>query len=87
MTDQVSTTLVLAATTARSRSERIVIEAAQWSGEQIRLAGAEASRLVLAQMETPVAHSRSAARTATIAAWISGSAAICAVLAIVWLVR
>jgi hypothetical protein len=41
LSDQVAAALVLADTTAKARSERLITEAARWSADQIRGAGAE----------------------------------------------
>jgi hypothetical protein len=41
LSDQVAAALVLADTTAKARSERLITEAAKWSAEQIRGVGAE----------------------------------------------
>ena len=77
LSDQVSAALVLADTTARARSERLITAAAKWSGEQIREAGAE----IVRQMEVQLAQSQEAARVATMAAWVATSLAVgCAVL-------
>jgi hypothetical protein len=77
LSDQVSAALVLADTTARARSERLITEAAKWSSEQIREAGVG----IVRQMEAQLAHSQQAARVATIAAWVTTSAAVgCTVL-------
>jgi hypothetical protein len=41
LSEQVTAALMLADTTAKARSERLITEAAKWSAEQIRGAGAE----------------------------------------------
>jgi hypothetical protein len=52
LSDQVAAALVLADTTAKARSERLITEAAKWSAEQIRGAGAE----VLEQIDATLQH-------------------------------
>ena len=84
MADQVSAALVLADTTARARSDRIVTEAARWSGEQIRTAAVDAAQIIVAQTRDQIDQAKAAARTATIAAWVAGGfTVICAVLVFV----
>jgi hypothetical protein len=83
ITDQVSAVLVLADTTARSRAERIVTEAARWSAEQIRTAAADAAQIVVAQTQDRIDQTKVSARMATLAACASGIfAAVCSVLII-----
>ena len=85
--EQIATTTVLSENNARARGEKIVTEAARWGSEQIRMAGIDAAKIVAAQLDDAIARSQRAARTATIAAWISSaSAAACVAITIVlWL--
>jgi hypothetical protein len=52
LSDQVAAALVLADTTAKARSERLITEAAKWSADQIRGAGAE----IVEQVEATLLH-------------------------------
>ncbi len=72
LSGNVSAALVLADTTARARSERLITAAANWSCEQIRGAGAG----IVRQMEAQLAQSQQAARVATIAAWVATGLAV-----------
>jgi hypothetical protein len=64
LSDQVAAALVLADTTAKARSERLITEAAKWSAEHIRDAGAE----VIEQMDLRFAQSQQSAKASKIAA-------------------
>jgi glycine/D-amino acid oxidase-like deaminating enzyme len=80
--EQIATTTVLTENSARARSETIVNEAGRWAGEQIRTAGADAGKLAADVVREFLDRTERAERRATIAAWISSSAAVAAVAAI-----
>ena len=73
--DQMATAAILAENAARARSERIVTETAKWSSEQIRLAGADAAKIVVERLEGLVEQAERARRRASIAAWTSAACA------------
>ena len=84
LSDQVSAALALADTTAKARSERLITEAAKWSAEQIRGAGAE----VVAETQKELADANRQLGRAIAAVWIAASATACAAIgavAVLWL--
>lgn len=52
--DQIATTTVLSENNARARSEKIVTEGAKWAAEQIRMAGTDAAKTVVAQLQESI---------------------------------
>jgi hypothetical protein len=84
---EIDKTIVLAENAARARSETIVTEAARWSSEQIRTAGAEAAKLILQQAEDQVERVQSAAQTVRWGVWIAcgaSAASLCAMLVVLF---
>jgi hypothetical protein len=84
LSDQVSAALVLADTTAKARSERLITEAAKWSSEQIRGAGATAA----AEAQKELADAKRQLERAAKAFWIAAAASVCAgigTVAVLWL--
>jgi hypothetical protein len=69
LSDQVAAALVLADTTAKARSERLITEAAKWSVEQIRGAGAEVVEQIHASLPRRGAH----LNRAGIAIWVGAA--------------
>jgi hypothetical protein len=63
LSDHVAAALVLAETTAKARSERLITESARWSADQIRGAGAE----LVEQIEATLLHERTQSNRAGIA--------------------
>jgi len=80
--EQIATTTVLTENSARARCETVVTEAGRWAGEQIRTAGADAGKLAADVVREFLDRTEQAARRATIAAWISSSAALATAVAI-----
>jgi len=80
--EQIATTTVLAENSARGRCETIVTEAGRWAGEQIRLAGADSGKAAADVVREFLDRTEQAARQATIAAWVSSSAAVAAFAAL-----
>jgi len=74
--EDIATTTVLTENSARARCEQIVTEAGRWAGEQIRMAGADSGKLAADVVREFLDRTEAAARTATIAAWVSSSAAV-----------
>ena len=75
LSNQVSVALVLAENAARSRGEAIVTQAARWSSEHIKQAGADAATRICERLEGLTLQTQQAARRAKISAWFSVVAA------------
>jgi hypothetical protein len=79
LSDEVSAALVLADTTAKARSERLITAAAKWSAEHIRGAGAEVTQQFLAQTQRSTEPWKIAAIVGTV------SAALIVLLWTIWI--
>jgi hypothetical protein len=75
LSDHVAAALVLAETTAKARSERLITEAARWSAEHIRAAGTDVAAAV-ERFDGLLAQSRRSARMVAIAIGVAVSLAI-----------
>jgi hypothetical protein len=76
--DQIATASVLAETAAKTRAETTVTAAAQWAADHLKAAGIDAGQRAARPLEEALEQAAQAARRATIAAWVSGMAAVTA---------